>query len=73
MKDFAEFAALAESPDMRDAILEGTPELFDPRRVRSGGKLDMEKLTLALQDASVRSSLNLLRMYHEWLRDDSSE
>ena len=68
MKDFAEFAALAESPDGKDAILEGTPELFDPRLVT-----DKEKFVVALQDASVRSSLNLLQMYHEWLRDDLSE
>ena len=73
MKDFAEFAALAESPKGRDTALEGVPELFDPRRTNLNDIEGKTNFAVALHDASMQSTLNLLRMYHEWLSGASSE
>ena len=69
MKDFSDFLALVETPEGNEAVLAGTPELFDPRRYSRGDPETMTKLFISLHRASIRSTLNLLRMYHDWLRD----
>ena len=71
MKDFEEFLSLVESAEGQEAVYEGTPELIDPRRLH--GALSDPDRTAALLNAihrcSVQSTLNLLRMYHQWRQE----
>ena len=69
MKDFSDFLSLVETPEGDEAVLAGTPELFDPRLYKPGDPESQTNFFVALHRASIQSTLNLLRMYHEWLLD----
>ncbi|MBQ9348874.1 MAG: hypothetical protein IJT94_16300 [Oscillibacter sp.] len=68
MKKFEDFLSLVESAEGQEAVYQGTPELIDPRRLH-GALSDPDRAAAffnALHRCSVQSTLNLLRMYHQW-------
>ncbi|MBR1660547.1 MAG: hypothetical protein IJ705_09545 [Oscillospiraceae bacterium] len=69
-KDFQDFLEYVRSPEGDEEALSGIPELFRPDRLRD---LDyrspdgVARLAMNLFRASEQNTLNLLRMYHDWL------